>query len=106
MKHWPQQLNFATWWRLQAVKFHVKFSMTVRHKLYRHKSELCISSTCISQSEDQNNSALPEDPTFSQKVNHFDVSSYKRICNEFGEDSSSNFRFTRGDNRGLGSAYI
>ena len=30
----------------------------------------------------------------------------KRICNEFGIDPSTDFRFTRGANHGLGSIYI
>jgi len=51
-------------------------------------------------------SALPEDPTFSQFNNHYDVASYKRLCIEFGIDPSSDFRFTHGANDGLGSVYI
>ena len=50
--------------------------------------------------------ALPEDPTFNPLNNHYDVASYKRICNEFGIDPSTDFRFTRGANHGLGSIYI
>jgi len=38
--------------------------------------------------------------------NHYDVASYKRICNEFGIDPSSDFRFTRGENHVLGSVYF
>ena len=34
------------------------------------------------------------------------MSSYKRICNEFGVDPSSDFRYTPGANHGLGSVYI
>jgi len=49
---------------------------------------------------------LPEDPTFDQFNNHYDVASYKRVCNEFGIDPSVDFRFTRGANHGLGSIYI
>ena len=54
----------------------------------------------------QSISALPGDPTFNQFNNKYDVASYKRICNEFGVDPSSDFRFTRGANHGLGSVYI
>ena len=50
-------------------------------------------------------SALPGDPTFSQ-FNKYDVASYKRICPAFGVVPSSDFRFTRGANDGLGSVYI
>ena len=51
-------------------------------------------------------SALPEDPTFNPKNNHYDIASYKRICGEFGIDPSTDFRFTRGANHGLGSIFI
>ncbi|KAL9958540.1 hypothetical protein ACROYT_G035568 [Oculina patagonica] len=54
----------------------------------------------------QSVSALPGDPTFSQFDNKYDVASYKRICAEFGVDPSSDFRFTRGANHGLGDVYI
>ena len=47
-------------------------------------------------------SALPGDPTFNPLNNHYDVASYKRICAEFGIAPSSDFRFTRGKNHGLG----
>ncbi|KAL9953142.1 hypothetical protein ACROYT_G040507 [Oculina patagonica] len=54
----------------------------------------------------QSVSALPDDPTFSQFDNKYDVASYKRICAEFGVDPSSDFLFTRGANHGLGDVYI
>ena len=47
-------------------------------------------------------SALPGDPTFNPLNNHYDVASYKRICAEFEIAPSSDFRFTRGKNHGLG----
>ena len=50
--------------------------------------------------------ALPGDPTFNQFDNKYDEASYKRICAEFGVDPSSDFRFTRGANNGLGDVYI
>ena len=54
----------------------------------------------------QSISALPDDLTFNQKDNHYDISSYKRICAEFGVDPSSDFRFTHGKNKGLGNVCI
>ena len=51
-------------------------------------------------------SALPGDPTFNQFNNHYDVPSYERICNEFGIDPSSDFRFKHGKNNGLGYVYV
>ena len=112
MKYWPQQLNFVVFCATQGCGisckifdsgidlppqirafyiFHVYF--TVRYILYQLGGIQSIS-------------ALPEDPTFNQFNNHYDVASYKRLCNEFGIDPSVDFRFTRGANHGLGSIYI
>ena len=54
----------------------------------------------------QSMSALPDDPTFNRKDNHYDIASYKRICAEFGVDPSSDFRFIYGQNHGLGYVNI
>ena len=114
IKYWPQQLNFAVWCATTGCgisreifkdnyanplppnvrafyKFHIYF--TVRRILFQMGGIQSIS-------------ALPGDPTFDQFNNKYDVASYKRICNEFGVDPSSDFRFTRGANHGLGSVYI
>ena len=114
IKYWPQQLNFAVWCATTGCgisrknfddnsaiplppnvrafyKFHIYF--TVRRILFQMGGI-------------QSLSALPGDPTFDQFNNKYDVASYKRICNEFGVDPSSDFRFTRGANHGLGSVYI
>ena len=97
VKHWPQQLNVAVFCTTQGCgvsreifdsrmnlppqirafyKFHVYF--TVRRILYQLGGVQSIST-------------LPGDPTFDQMNNHYDVASYKRICGEFGIDSSSDF---------------
>ena len=114
MKYWPQQLNFAVWCATTGCgisrklfedssaislppnvrafyKFHIYF--TVRRILFQMGGIQSIS-------------ALPGDPTFDQFNNRYDVASYKRICAQFGVDPSSDFRFTRGANHGLGSVYI
>ena len=49
--------------------------------------------------------ALPGDPTFNQVDNPFVVNGYRKICRDFGIDPSRDFRYTRGDNHGLGSVY-
>ena len=54
----------------------------------------------------QSSSVLPDDPTFNQKDNHYDIASYERICAEFGVDPSSDFRFIRGANHGLCKVFI
>ena len=114
MKYWPQQLNFAVWCATTGCgisrkifddnsaiplppnvrafyKFHIYF--TVRRILFQMGGIQSIS-------------ALPGDPTFDQFNNKYNVASYKRICNEFGVDPSSDFSFKRGANHGLGSVYI
>jgi len=51
-------------------------------------------------------SALPGDLSFNQFNNHYDVASYKRLCNKFSIDPSSDFRYTNRENHGLGSIYV
>ena len=54
----------------------------------------------------QSISALPNDPTYNQKDNKYDIPSYKRRCVEFGVDPSTDFRFTHSQNHGLGYVNI
>ena len=49
---------------------------------------------------------LPADPIFKQSNNRYNVTAYKSICAEFGIGPNSDFRFTAGNNKGLGSVYI
>ena len=112
MNYWSQQLNFAVFCVMQGCgisceifdsgpplllqirgfyQFHMYF--TVRRVLYQMGGI-------------QNISFLPHDPTFNQSDNHYDVASYKRICDELRINSSIVFRFTSGKNHGLGSVYI
>ena len=74
-----------------------------------------ISSTCIILQKKyysyemggiQSKNALPDDAVFKEDNNLYDVAAYKRICAEFGIDPSTDFRFTRGKNHGLGTVYI
>ena len=53
----------------------------------------------------QNSLALPGDSAFSQTENKYDIPSFKRICAEFGISPNTDFRFTKGDNHGLGSVF-
>ena len=114
MGFWQQQLNFAVWCATTGCgvsremlfpnsglnlseqlrtfyQFHVYY--TTRKILYEMGGI---------QSKD----ALPDDPVFSEMNNPYDVASYKRICAEFGVDPSTDFRYTRGKNGGLGTVYI
>ena len=54
----------------------------------------------------QSISALPSAPAFNQTNNYYDIAFYKRICAEFGVDPSSDFRFKRSTNHGLGNVFI
>ena len=53
----------------------------------------------------QNSPALPGDSAFSQTENKYDIPSFNRICAEFGISPNADFRFTKGDNHGLGSVF-
>ena len=53
----------------------------------------------------QNSLPFPGDPAFSQTENKYDIPSFERICAEFGISPNADFRFTRGDNHGLGSVF-
>ena len=53
----------------------------------------------------QNSLPLHGDTAFSQTENKYDIPSFERICAEFGISPNADFRFTRGDNHGLGSVF-
>ena len=53
----------------------------------------------------QNSLPLPGNTAFNQTENKYDIPSFERICAEFGISPNSDFRFTRGDNHGLGSVF-
>ena len=53
----------------------------------------------------QNSLVLPGDSAFNQTENKYDIPSFKRICAEFGISPNADFRFTKGDNHGLGSVF-
>ena len=53
----------------------------------------------------QNSLPLPGDTAFSQTEKKYDIPYFERICAEFGISPNADFRFTRGDNHGLGSVF-
>ena len=53
----------------------------------------------------QNSLAPPGDSAFNQTENKYDIPSFKRICAEFGISPNADFRFTKGNNHGLGSVF-
>ena len=50
--------------------------------------------------------ALCDDSVFNQKDNPYDVAAYKRIRAEFGVVPSTDFRYRKGSNHGLGKKFI
>ena len=115
MSYWPQQLNFAVWCATTGCgisreifdKDHSNLSLppNVRN-FYLFHVYFTVRRILFQMGGIQSISALPGDPTFNQFDNKYDEASYKRICAEFGVDPSSDFRFTRGANNGLGDVYI
>ena len=112
MGYWPQQLNFAVFCATQGCGisreiFDSGLSLTPQIRaFYQFHVYFTIRRVLFQLGGIQNISALPGDPTFNQFNNHYDVASYKRICAEFGINPSSDFRFTVGNNHGLGSIYV
>ena len=53
----------------------------------------------------QNSLPLPGDTAFSQTENKYGIPSFERIYADFGISPNADFRFTRGDNHGLGSVF-
>ena len=112
MKYWAQQLSFAVFCASQGCGisrevFDSGFSVTPQIRaFYQFHVYFTIRRILYQIAGIQNISALPEDPTFNQFNNHYDVASYKRKCAEFGIDPSSDFRFTHGKNNGLGYVYV
>ena len=109
MDHWPQQLNFAFWCATTAsgISRHLVNSLPPQIKsfllfhIYFTTRRILFEMGGI-----QSESALPGDPTFSQTENKFDIPSYKRICAEFQISPNADFRFTFGQNFGLGYVNI
>ena len=113
MSFWPQQLNFVLWCATTGcgISRDILFSdsptslnLSPQLRLF-FLFHVYYTVRCIlyEMGGTQSISALPDDPTFNQKDNHYDIASYKRICAEFGVDPSSDFRFTHGKKHGLGN---
>ena len=114
MSFWPQQLNFALWCATTGcgVSREMLFSNSslqlsdqVR-TFYQFHVYYTTRKILYEMGGIQSKNALPDDPAFNQKDNPYDIASYKRICAEFGIDPSTDFRFTYGQNHGLGYVNI
>ena len=112
MKNRSQQLNFAVFCVTQGCGIcreifdsGVNFPQQIR-AFYIFQVYFTVRRVLYQLGGIQSMSALPGDPPFSQFNNHHDVALYKRLCNEFGIEPLSDFRFTHRENHGLGSVYI
>ena len=116
MGFWQQQLNFAVWCATTGcgvsremlfpnTSSSLSLSEQVR-SFYRFHVYYTTRKILYEMGGIQSKNALPDDPTFDEIKNPYDVAAYKRICAEFGIDPSTDFRYTRGKNGGLGTVYI
>ena len=112
MNYWPQQLNLAVFCATQGCGVSreifdsgLKLTPQIR-AFYQFHVYFTARRILFQMGGIQSISALPGDPTFNVTDNHYDIASYKRICAEFGIDSTSDFRFTGRKNHGLGDVYI
>ena len=114
MNFWPQQLNFALWCATTGcgVSREMLFSNSSLNLSDQIRTffqfHVCYTTRKIlyEMGGIQSKNALPDDPAFNQQENPYDVASYKRPCAEFGIDPSTDFRFTYGQNHGLGYVNI
>ena len=109
LKYWPQQLNFALWCATTGSGISREILNKLSQQLrafYRFHIYFTVRRILFEMGGIQSFSALPGDLTFSQTENKYDSPSYKRICAEFGIDPNTDFRFTHGQNHGLGYCYV
>ena len=113
MSFWPQQLNFALWCATTGcgISREMLFPSTLNlsdqiRTFYQFHVYYTTRKILYEMGGIQSKNALPDDPAFNQQENPYDVASYKRLCAEFGIDPSTDFRFTYGQNHGLGYVNI
>ena len=113
MSFWPQQLNFALWCATTGcgISREMLFSSTLNlsdqiRTFYQFHVYYTTRKILYEMGGIQSKNALPDDPAFKQQENPYDVASYKRLCAEFGIDPNTDFRFTYGQNHGLGYVNI
>ena len=118
MGFWQQQLNFAVWCATtgcgvsrellfgpQSTGSTLQLSEQLR-TFYQFHVYYTTRKILYEMGGIQSKNALPDSPVFSEISNPYDIASYKRICAEFGLDPSTDFRYTRGKNGGLGTVHV
>ena len=113
MSFWPQQLNFARWCATTGcgISSEMLFPSTLNlsdqiRTFYQFHVYYATRKILYEMGGIQSKNALPDDPAFKQRENPYDVASYKRLCAEFGIAPNTDFRFTYGQNHGLGYVNI
>ena len=117
MNFWPQQLNFALWCATTGSGISREFlqsegdnsSLNLSPQLrsfYLFHVYFTTRRILYEMGGIQGISALPGDPTFNEKYNPYDEVADRKICAEFDVDPSSDFRFTFGQNHGLGYVFL
>ena len=115
MSFWPQQLNFTLWCATTScgVSREILFSsgsslnLTPQiHFFYLFHVYYTTRKILYELGGIQSDGALPDDSVFKQKDNPYDIAAYKRICAEFGVDPSTDFRYKKDANHGLGKVFI
>ena len=112
MSFWQQQLNFAVWCATtgcgvsREMLFDTQSYSEQLRTFYQFHVYYTTRKILYEMGGIQSKNALPDPPVFSEIRNPYDVASYKRICAEFNIDPSTDFRYTRGKNGGLGTVYI
>ena len=112
MSFWQQQLNFALWCATtgcgvsREMLFPSTFNLSEQIRtFYQFHVYYTTRKILYEPGEIQSKHALPDDTMFKEYNNPYDVAAYKSICAEFGIDPSTDFRFTYGQNHGLGTVY-
>ena len=119
MGFWQQQLNFAVWCAttgcgvsrelLFGTQSNNNSPLQLSEQLrtfYQFHVYYTTRKILYEMGGIQSKNALPDSPVFSEISNPYDVALYTRICAEFNIAPSTDFRYTRGKNGGLGTVYI
>ena len=113
MSFWQQQINFALWCattgcgvsREMLFPSSLNLSEQIR-TFYQFHVYYTTRKILYEIGGIQSKHALPDDTIFKEDNNLYDIAAYKSICAEFRIDSTTDFRFTYGQNHGLGYVYI
>ena len=112
MRYWAQQLNFAMFCATQGCGISQEIfdsSMTLLLQIgafYKFNVYFTVRRILFQLGGIKSVHALPGDPTFNTSNSHYVMASYKKICDEFRIDPSSNFRFTHRASHRLGYIYF